>query len=209
MKLSRSIPPFLWGAAILLSVVAGVDAGKFNKVLSIKDKAPEWELKGVDGKQHSSADLKQKAATVVVFTCNTCPYATDIEGRLKALATKFADRSVAVVAINANHYGPDELDAMKKRAKEQSYNYPYLRDDDQAVAKAFGAFYTPEFFVLNKQWQVLYMGSLDDSPDGSKVKIRFVEEALEEVLAGKEVSIKETVPIGCKVRFPKRRRQRK
>ena len=193
--------------ALVCVIASPLQAGKYNKVLDIKDKAPEWKLPGVDGKSHASGDVKEKAATVVVFTCNTCPYANDVEERLKALAKKFGE-AVPVIAINSNAYGPDDLEAMKKRAKEQQYNYLYLRDDDQEVAKAFGAFYTPEFFVLNQQRQVMYMGAMDNSPDGSKVTIRFVEEAVEALLDGKEPSIKETVPIGCKVRFPKRRRRK-
>lgn len=192
---------FSWGA---------VHGGEYNQVLDVGDKAPAWEaLPGVDGKQHSADDLAGKKAVVVVFTCNSCPYAVDIEERLIALNQKFSRQGVALVAINVNKVKEDLPDAMKEKAEEKGFKFAYLFDESQKIAKDFGAKYTPEFFVLDGERRVAYMGSLDDSPDGKKVTKRYVETAIESVLGGGKPEVTETVAIGCRVRFERQRRTRK
>ena len=177
-------------AITLLVISALVDAGEYNPVREIGDAAPEWtKLPGTDGKTHSLADLKDKDAVVVVFTCNSCPYAVDYEDRLIAFHKKFASKNVALVAINVNKVPEDALPAMKK--------------------KDYGAFFTPEFFVLNKQRKIIYMGSMDNNPDLKKVSKRYLNDAVEATLAGKKVVTDETVAFGCKVRFERKRRKRK
>ena len=186
-------------------------AGEYNPVLNIGDKAPEWfELPGVDGKKHSLSDLKAKDAVVVVFTCNSCPYAVDYEDRLDAFAKQHAatDSKVALVAINVNKVAEDLPDEMAKRAKAKDFTFPYLFDESQEIAKEFGAGATPEFFVLNRDRKIVYMGAMDDSPNAKKVTRRHVEEAVIAALAGRQPEIKETVPIGCRIRFERRRRRR-
>jgi peroxiredoxin len=206
MKLARFSVALL--VAICLAAVAL--AGKYNKTLSIGDAAPDFSgLEGVDGKTHSLADLKDKDVVVLCFTCNTCPYAVDYEDRLIALAKKFESEGgkAALVAINPNLVKDDLLAAMQERAKKKSFNFPYLHDaPKQEVAKSYGATYTPEFVVLDKERKVVYLGAMDDSPDGKKITKKYVEEAVAAALAGKSPTTAETPAIGCAVRYVKARR---
>ena len=190
-------------------MLGSTQAGEFNPVLDIKDPAPKWAaLPATDGKHYAFEDFNGKNVLVVVFTCNSCPYAVDYEDRLIAFAKKVQDSKVGLVAINVNKVEEDLLPAMKERATKKGFNFPYLFDETQEIAKKYGAGYTPECFVLNKQRQVVYMGALDDSPDPSKVKTRFVELAVEAALAGKLPAKQETVAIGCRIRIERSRRSR-
>ena len=182
--------------------------GEFNPVLNIGDKAPVWrDLPGVSGKKHSLADLKSRDAVVLVFTCNSCPYAVEYEERIKALTKEFQSRNVAVVAVNVNNVPEDRLDKMQERAKKVAFNFPYLFDTTQQIARDYGAGFTPELFVLDKQRKIAYMGALDDNPVASKVKVRYVSDVLNSLLDGKKVTVTETVPIGCRIRMDRRRRR--
>ena len=136
--------------AILLALLGRpLEAGQFNQVLSIGDEAPAWnQLIGVDDATHSLDDLAEKKVVVVVFTCNSCPYAVDVEDRLVALAKKYDGDRVAVVAINVNKVESDLLPAMKEKAAAKGFEFPYLFDETQKIARDYGAIYTPEFFVL-------------------------------------------------------------
>lgn len=190
--------------SVAMTSVAG--AGEYNAVLSVGDVAPKWqELPGVDGRQHSWEDVRKAKIVVVVFTCNTCPYAVDVEERLLALDKKFADQQVALVAINVNTKEADRLPAMRERAQEKGFGFPYLHDESQQIARDFGATTTPQFFVLDGERRVVYMGSLDDSPDGKNVTERYVEAAIEAALKGDKPAKTETVPVGCRIRFPRKR----
>jgi peroxiredoxin len=184
-------------------------AGEFNPVLDIGDPGPAWkDLPGTDGEKHSFSDLKDKQAVVIVFTCNSCPYAVDYEDRINALTKKHAgeDGRVAVVAVNVNTVEEDLLPAMKQRAMEKGYLFPYLFDETQEIARAYGASRTPEFFLLDQKRRVVYMGAMDDSPMNNSVEQRYLEEALEATLQGEEVPTAETPPVGCRIRFERRRR---
>lgn len=198
--------------ALSLLLAGSAQAGKYNPKLSVGDAAPDWKaLEGTDGRSHSLADFQDKEVIVLAFTCNTCPYATDHEQRLNDLHKKFAaDGRGIVIAINPNQVAGDLLPAMKTRAKSQGLKYLYLHDASQQVAKAYGATYTPEFVVLDKDRKVVYLGAMDDSPELKKpVTKRYVEEAFAAALAGKAPAVAETPPIGCLVRYAKERRQRK
>lgn len=200
--MSRLVPGFV---AAALAVVAGspvpVYAGKYNKVLDIGSAAPAWEnLIGTDGKRHSLADLKGKDAVVVVFTCNSCPVAVGYEPRIAAFAKAHAD-TVAVVAINVNTGKDDALPAMKERAAKKNFPYAYLYDPTQGIAKKYGAKYTPEFFLLDKDRKVAYMGALDDNSRGEP-SLKYVEAAVAAVRAGKAAPTAETsAAAGCAIRF--------
>lgn len=201
------ILPLLIAASVLLG--EQLQGGEYNRVLSIGDDAPAWEgLMGVDDAEHSLEDLKSHPVVVVVFTCNSCPYSVDAEDRLIALQKSYKDRGVAVVAINVNKVEQDRLPAMKERAEKKGFSFPYLHDPSQQIARKYGAIYTPEFYVLDSQRRVVYMGSLDDSPDGKNVTMRYVELAIEATLAGQKPQIAETIPIGCRVRYERERRGR-
>jgi thiol-disulfide isomerase/thioredoxin len=194
---------------VLLALSPLVEAGEYNPVIDIGDAGPAWkELPGVDGKKHALADLEKYDAVVVVFTCNSCPYAVDYEERIMKIAKTYAAKNVALVAINVNKVAEDSLEKMKERAKAKKFNFAYLYDDSQQIAKDYGATYTPEFFVLNKERKVAYMGGLDDNSAVAKVKKTYLVDALDAVLAGKTPEVKETVAIGCRVRFERRRRRK-
>ena len=198
----------------LLTVVASMlvsaaVAGKYNPVLSIGDKAPAWQgLENVDGSKHSLADMKQPVV-VLVFTCNSCPYAVDYEARLKSLSAAIDQEKVAIVAVNVNKIEEDLPTAMKLRAQEQGFRFPYLFDGSQKIARDYGATYTPEFFVLDEDRKVVYMGAMDDSTDASKVTKHYVNDAIAAALQQKVPAVSETVAIGCRTRFERIRRRRK
>ncbi|HUG66205.1 MAG TPA: thioredoxin family protein [Pirellulaceae bacterium] len=196
-----------WMFGLLLVSASVTSAGEYNPVLSIGDPAPGWkDLPGVDGQKHSSADLEKSKAIVLVFTCNSCPYAVDYEKRIIALTEQFASRDVAVVAVNVNKVPEDSLDEMRARAASQGFNFAYLYDDSQQIARDYGATYTPEFFVLDQQRKIAYMGALDDSPAADKVQEQFVVKALTALLDGQRPKVTETVAIGCRIRLERKRR---
>lgn len=192
--------------AILLA--STLPAGEFNEAKSYLDPAPAWkELPGVDGETHSLANLKDKPVVVVAFTCNSCPYAVDYEDRLIALANKHDN--VAVVAINVNLVKADKLEAMQQRATEKKFPFPYLFDESQEIAREYGASRTPEFFVLNKERKIIYMGSFDDNTDANEVTKHYVKDAIQAALTGERPSVIETAPIGCSIRYlSERQRER-
>ncbi|HVK17068.1 MAG TPA: thioredoxin family protein [Fimbriiglobus sp.] len=188
--------------AVLLAPTAL--AGEFNKVLSPGDAAPAWAgLEGTDGKKHALADLKGKDVVVVVFTCNSCPVAVGYEDRIIAFAKAHAaaDSKVAVVAINVNTIKEDQLPEMTKRAEKKKFPFAYLYDPTQEIAKKFGANYTPEFFVLNRDRKVVYMGSMDDKSPPTAAKVSHLEDAVKAALAGKAPPTGETLARGCRIRF--------
>ncbi len=200
----------LLGGLMLCSVIglaSWAEAGKYNRVLSIGDPAPDWkDLPGVDGRKLSLSDLADKELVVMVFTCNSCPYAVDYEDRLVAFHEKYSQEGVALVAVNVNQIEEDRLPAMTKRAEEKGFQFPYLFDDSQQIAKEYGAIRTPEFLLLDQDRKVAYMGAMDDSSDIRKVKLRYLEEAVDALLSGKRPGLVETPPIGCAIRFVRERR---
>ena len=194
-------------AAVLFVPAWGL-AGKYNAVLNIGDQAPAWtDLEGVDGKRHSLANLAGKDVVVVVFTCNSCPVATDYEDRIIAFSKKFAGKvgQVGLVAINVNKVAEDRLPKMKQRAESKQFDFPYLYDESQQIGRAFGAGFTPEFFVLDRQRRVVYMGGMDDSSQAAAVKHNYLDPAVEAALAGTAPATAETPAIGCRVRYARER----
>lgn len=194
----------------LLSIAA--HAGKYNKKLSIGDAAPEWkELKDADGKGYSSADWKDKEVIVVAFSCNTCPTAVDYENRLITLGRRFAeDKRCGLLVINPNKVEGDLLPQLGEKAKLKGFNFPYVHDDEaQSTAKAFGATFTPEFFVINKERKIVYMGAFDDKTNPLEAKVEYVADAVAAALAGKAPEVTETVARGCTVRYARERTKKK
>jgi peroxiredoxin len=185
-------------------------AGKYNSVLNIGDQAPAWrDLQGTDGKRHSLDDLKDKDVVVVVFTCNSCPVATDYEDRILAFSKKFAGAGsrVGLTAINVNTVAEDQLPKMQERAASKGFDFPYLYDPSQQIGKAFGAAFTPEFFVLDRERRVVYMGGMDDSSQAAAVKRNYLDSAAQAALVGKQPEISETPSIGCRIRYGRERRR--
>jgi peroxiredoxin len=194
----------------VLAVLAGIVlqlqsadavAGKFNRALDIGDQAPNWTgLVGVDGRKHALADDADAELVVIVFTCNHCPVAAANQVRLIDLQKDFADRGVRLVAICSNPGDEDGLPAMKKRAESEGYNFPYLSDSDQSVARSYGARHTPTVVVLDVNRKVRYMGAIDDNwQDAAQAQRTYLRDAIESLLAGRRVPVAETRPIGCEI----------
>ncbi|OYP39237.1 thioredoxin family protein [Rhodopirellula sp. MGV] len=194
---------------LLTILIPQLLAGEYNPTVSVGEVLASWsDLPGIDGETHSWNDLKDKKAVIVAFTCNTCPYAVEYETRLKQLATKWAkDERVALVAVNSNLVEEDSLEAMQEKGKAAQFDFPYFKDEKQELGKAWGATRTPEFFVLDRERKVVYMGALDDDTNAEKATRNYVNEAVEAILAGKKPEVQETVPIGCNIRYKRSRRR--
>lgn len=206
------IPTLVALAATFTLAASPARAGEYNETLSIADASPAWkDLPGVDGKKHALDDLKDAAMVVVAFTCNSCPVAVAYEDRIVALAKKYETqpRKVAFVAINVNRVPEDSLEKMKERAEKKGFPFAYLYDESQQIAKDFGATFTPEFFVLDKDRKIAYMGGLDDNSAASEVKHKHLEAAIDAVLDGKSPPRAETLARGCRIRFARERRKGK
>jgi peroxiredoxin len=174
--------------------------------LTLGSRAPEFNnLPGTNGEKHSLKSFSGNKCVVVVFSCNHCPYVQAYEARMIAFQKEYAPKGVQLVAINSNetvNYPEDNFEEMVKRAQRQGFNFPYLRDDDQSVATAFGATHTPEFFLFDQQRTLRYHGKMDDNyQNPGAVKLHFLRNAVEAVLAGGEVKDKETYSIGCTIKW--------
>src|SRR3989338_2300765 len=177
-----------------------------SKEKMIGKKAPDFDLPGVDGKPHSlSSALRHHGAVVVMFVCNHCPYVQAYWGRLVQLAKSYQDKDVVFLAINPNdekNYPDDSMEKMKIVAREWEFPFAYLRDYDQSVAKAYDAVCTPEMFIVDQKGMVQYHGGIDDNwQEASKVRERFLQKALDEVLAGKKVSQPTPHAMGCSIKW--------
>ncbi len=203
---------FIGAAACLLGFAATTaSAGDYNPVLSFGDKAPAWkDLPGIDGKKHSLDDLKDKDIIVLCFTCNSCDVATDYEDRIVKFAQKFAGPTskTALVAVNVNKIPADSLAEMKKRAEAKKFPFMYLYDETQKIAKDYGATFTPEFFVINRERRIAYMGGFDDHSSAALAKKHYLEDAVQQVAQRKQPTTKETVAIGCMIRYERERRKK-
>ncbi|MBI4062739.1 MAG: thioredoxin family protein [Elusimicrobia bacterium] len=175
--------------------------------IQIGNKAPDFDLTGVDGKKCSLKNFADKPALAVIFSCNHCPYVIAYEDRMAAIQKEFGSKGLQVVTINSNedqNYPEDSFDNMKKRAKEKNFPFPYLRDETQAVAKAYGAAKTPHVFLFDKNRALVYAGTIDDNWEHpEKVKLRYLALAIEAVLSGRPPNPKETFPVGCSIKWRK------
>jgi peroxiredoxin len=186
--------------------VAGAEPGT---PLAIGGKAPmaTTKMKNVDGKMVSIADSAGKAGTLVIFTCNHCPFAKAWEERIVELGNGYAKKGVGVILINANDpakYEEDGFAEMQTRAKSRGLQVPYVVDETSAVAREFGASVTPEAFLFDKAGKLVYHGAIDDNhkqPD--KVQKRYLKDALDAVIAGKPPGVPESKSIGCGIKFRK------
>ncbi|GAB3985284.1 hypothetical protein GCM10028807_00190 [Spirosoma daeguense] len=174
----------------------------------VGDVVQDFKLKNVDGKDVSLASQKEVKGYIIAFTCNTCPVARAYESRIMALNEQFAPKGFPVVAIQSNdaQRSPgDSYMAMQQRAKSKNYAFPYLYDESQAVASAFGASNTPHMFVVKKegnQFRIAYIGAIDNNQsDASAADKKYVENAVNELLAGKAVTTPTARAIGCGIKW--------
>jgi peroxiredoxin len=167
----------------------------------IGGRAPAFELPDTDGQTHSS---KGGPATVVVFTCNHCPYALAWHERIAQAARDYAARGVRFLAINPNdaeRYPRDSLEAMRRRVAQEEWPMPYLRDESQEVARAYGAKTTPDVFVLDRVGQLRYRGAPDSDYDDPSENAAWLRQALDAILDGAEPQPAETRPVGCSIKW--------
>jgi peroxiredoxin len=176
----------------------------------VGDKAADFKLKNIDGKMVQLSDYKDAKGFIVIFTCNHCPFSKAYEDRINALDKMYAAKGYPVIAINSNDavsHPEDSYDKMIERAKEKNFTFPYLVDESQNVAKQYGAARTPHVYILAKEGKdlkVKYIGAIDDnSDDATAVKEKYVEKAVNNLLAGKPVSPDFTKAIGCTIKWKK------
>lgn len=173
----------------------------------VGDIATDFKLKNIDGKMVSLEDYKDAKGYIVIFTCNTCPYAVLYEDRIIALDKKYADRGYPVVAIMPNNpdvQPGDNVETMKARAASKGFSFPYLFDDGQEIYPQYGATKTPHVYLLQKTKKgnvVKYIGAIDDNyKDVEDVNIKYVEEAIDALMNGKEIKETKTRAIGCSIK---------
>ncbi len=178
--------------------------------VKVGDAAVDFTLKNVDGKMIGLKDYASSKGVIVVFTCNSCPYAQAYEQRIIDLDRKFAAKGYPVVAINPNDpvkQPDDSFERMVERARTKSYPFPYLFDETQQIATSYGATRTPHVFLLKKSgngFEVAYIGAIDDNVETpSAAKQRYVEAAIEAVSQGKAPSVTSTKAIGCTIKWKK------
>lgn len=173
--------------------------------MAVGTPAPPFSLPATDGKTYSLDDFDGAKALVVVFTCNHCPYAKASEGRLIALQAKYAGKGVRFVAINPNDagaYPEDSFENMVVRAKDVGFNFPYLRDESQDVAHAYGAACTPDIFVFDAHRKLVYNGRIDDNwKDTRAVTRRDLATVLDATIAGRDHGLDVVASMGCSIKW--------
>ena len=174
-------------------------AGEHNDVLNIGDRAPDWTLPGIDGQEHTLGEFANSKVVVMVFTCNGCPVAQRYEPRLIQFSKDYKSQGVAVVAVHVHR--SETLEEAAQHAKDAGFNFDYVHDESQQVAKSYGAKTTPHLFVLDGQQKIAYMGAIDDNMIETKVKEEYLRQAVDSILAGEKPSLPETRQFGCSVKW--------
>lgn len=177
-----------------------------STMLALGTALPEFKLPDSTGCLVSSAEVRDKEAFVVMFICNHCPFVKHLREGLAAFGNDYREKSVAIWAINSNdvtHYPEDSPEQMQKEAKAAGYTFPYLYDEAQAVAKAFHAACTPDFYVFDRQRRLVYRGQFDESRPGNDKPItgRDVRNAVDAVLSGKQVNSDQKPSLGCNIKW--------
>jgi peroxiredoxin len=172
--------------------------------LTLTEQAPSFDLPGIDDRNHALDDYGEAEVLVLIQSCNHCPYVQAWEQRIVAIQREYGERGVRIVAINSNdttNHPEDSFEEMARRAERRGFNFDYLRDEDQSVARALGSERTPEIFVFDRERKLVYHGAVDDSRDETLVNQRYLRDALDAVLEGRRPSIAETPPVGCSVKW--------
>jgi peroxiredoxin len=172
--------------------------------IAISETAPAFSLPGVDGSNHSLSDYDDARVLVLVQSCNHCPYVQAWEGRLIAIQRDYAEQDVRIVAISSNDvasHPEDSFEEMQLRAREQGFNFDYLYDESQDVARALGSERTPEVFVFDGERKLVYHGAIDDSRNETAVTAHYLRDALDAALAGAMPAVADTLPVGCTVKW--------
>jgi len=197
---------FALSLAVLALVALPVFAGKYNRVISVGDKAPDISgipavENGVD-KSLTLSDIKEDVV-VVVFLANHCPVVGQYEDRVIDFTKDYKEKGVKVVGIAVSQQEGDKIPGIKSYMSEHKSNYLYGYDESQAIGKAYGATNTPQFFVLDKERKIRYTGAMDDNGREDKVTKTYLRDAVDAVLKGETVAVDETQPKGCGVSYKK------
>ena len=178
-----------------------------DKGYAVGDIATDFSLENIDGKMVSLSDYKDAKGFIVIFTCNTCPYAVAYEDRVEALNKKYAEKGYPVIAIMPNNTDVkpgDNMEAMNARAKAKGFTFPYLMDKGQKIYPQYGATKTPHVYILEKTKKgnvVKYIGAIDDNyKDADAVTVKYAEDALDSLLDNKDIKVKSTRAIGCSIK---------
>ncbi len=212
---TRGLRPFMVAATVTTALVALCGGGATLRAiaspaageLALGSPGPAFSLKGTDGAMHTLAETRGAKGMAVIFTCNECPYAKGYEDRLIGLAKEFQPKGIGFIAINPNDpliQPGDGFDFMVTRAQEKKFPYPYVIDETQAIAAAYGAKVTPHIFLLDAAGTLVYRGRVDDSLDLLKVKKGDFREALHALVTGKPVPVAKTKAFGCGVKWSKK-----
>ena len=177
-----------------------------STMLELGTRAPDFSLPDTDGRIVSFADYRDAPALLVMFICNHCPYVQHVRHELARVGKDYLGRGVAIVAINSNDvraYPDDRPERMKEEKELVGYPFPYLFDESQEVAKAYGAACTPDFYVFDRERRLQYRGQLDDSRPGNRIPVtgKDLRAALDAVLAGRPVSSEQQPSIGCNIKW--------
>lgn len=201
MKTTTLIASFVLGLFLATQVQAQYKVG---------DVVSDFSLKNVDNKNVSLAQYPAAKGFIVVFTCNTCPFAMKYESRVEQLNKEYSSKGYPVIAISSNDTQAkpgDSFEEMQKKAKAEGFTFPYLYDESQAVAKQFGATNTPHVYVVSKEGGKLvvkYIGAIDNNADdASKADKKYVAEAINSLLEGKSPAVTATKAIGCGIKWKK------
>jgi peroxiredoxin len=195
-----------WPALAVVTLAIALLAPR-AAALALGEAVPKSDvpMKNVDGRELTIASVKGAKGTLVLFTCNHCPWVKAWEKRMVQIAAGARERGIGVIAINPNDpvgYPEDSYENMQKRAKEQGYGFPYVVDSTSDVARAFGATHTPEAFLFDARGKLVYHGAIDDNARQlGKVKARYLSDAVNTVAAGKPVAVAETKALGCSIKF--------
>jgi peroxiredoxin len=211
----------MWRILLLLALSVSAWAQESHPILALGSPAPDFNLPGVDGKTHKLADYASSPVLVVVFACNHCPISQMYERRIAQLSEDYHDRGVAVVAIQPNDPTAirideldssdisDSLDEMKIRAQYKHLTYPYLYDGEtQSVTRAYGPQATPHVFVFDSDRRLRYEGRMDDSYRTEMVKTHEARDAIDALLAHREVAVKHTSVFGCSTKWKEKQASR-
>lgn len=177
-----------------------------STMLPLGTSAPDFKLMNVDGREVELADFAGKPALLVMFMCNHCPFVVHVADELARLSSEYMARGVAVVGINANDtatHPADSPERMVAEAEERGYQFPYLFDETQEVAKAYRAACTPDFFLFDQERKLVYRGQLDDSRPGNGVPVtgKDLRAALDAVLGGKKPAEEQRASLGCNIKW--------
>lgn len=196
---------------LLILVLACVSLGSVSEEVNgykLGDNAGDFKLRNVDGQTVSLSNFSNAKGFIIVFTGNACPYAKLYEDRILELDREFSPKGYQLIAINPNDplkSPEDSFEMMRKKASDKGFRFPYLYDENQNVAKTFGATHTPQAYVLKNlggKYKVSYIGAIDDNHrDESLATERYVENAVNQLLSGRDVQVKYTKTVGCTIKW--------